>query len=228
MENDFEFIEKEWRENVISFSNPSGRQFYNFCFILYPEHFVYNGEVSKMYLVNCLMNLNCAFVLSPLHDRDLKENGEVVKPHYHCMVCYDSKKSFQQVTDDLLSCGIHFNYGINSDTITFDNVVKSKEGTIRYFVHSGWEEKYQYDWNDCVFFNLDKSDVLLSSISVTDACKKITNIIENNMITEYRDLLNILQEKDEVLFLFLVKKLNHTIITYLKSYSRELAKSSSE
>ena len=63
MDNDFEFIEKEWRDNIISFSNPSGRQFYNFCFILYPEHFVYNGEVSKMYLVNCLMNLNCAFVL---------------------------------------------------------------------------------------------------------------------------------------------------------------------
>lgn len=215
------YVEKEFSTYDLDCNVDVGKlRKQNFEFIIYPEH--YNDD--KMEILKRLMLLKIPFVLSPLHDKDIKEDGQLVKPHYHVLILYDSVKTAQQVECDLLNCGITWNYGLDENKIVFKNFAKSVKGTIRYFVHAGWSEKYQYNYNDCVFYNINKDEILLSSMSENEACKKIIEIIENNGITEYRDLMNMLQDKDDTLALFLIKKLNHTIITYLRSYGRELAR----
>ena len=36
--------------------------------------------------------------VSPLHDADMNPNGEEKKPHYHVLLIFDGKKSFEQVS----------------------------------------------------------------------------------------------------------------------------------
>ncbi|HAK0877811.1 TPA: replication protein RepB, partial [Listeria monocytogenes] len=37
--------------------------------------------------------------ISPLHDKDVDENGERKKPHYHVVFAYKGNKSFEQIDE---------------------------------------------------------------------------------------------------------------------------------
>ena len=38
-------------------------------------------------------------VISPLHDKDVTEDGERKKPHYHVILSYKGNKSFEQIDE---------------------------------------------------------------------------------------------------------------------------------
>lgn len=90
----------------------------------------YDLDFLKKYLVDDL-HLTC--VISPLHDKDVNPDGTLKKIHYHVLICFSSKKTFEQVKTitDFLSSPI-------------PQPCTNKSGMIRYFIHIDNPEKAQY------------------------------------------------------------------------------------
>jgi hypothetical protein len=102
-------------------------------FICYPESMPENWLVI-------LRDLHIIGAVSPLHDKDVDDDGIVKKAHYHVLLKFPSKKSLQQVYSIVLKMGSH----------VMPEPVESFEGMLRYLIHADDPEKYQYTESDII------------------------------------------------------------------------------
>jgi hypothetical protein len=99
----------------------------NWTFILYPESAPDNWR-------DIIDEEHIRWVESPLHGDDSTPDGERKKPHWHILLLYEGKKSYEQVlflTERLVA--------------TVPQKVTSARGIIRYMAHLDNPEKVQYD-----------------------------------------------------------------------------------
>lgn len=179
----------------------------HWAFIAYPESI-------KSDWINILSNKFClCWAKSPLHDKDINENKEIKKAHWHCIIIFSSLKSFSQVkeiTDEINATNPQIIYDLNSYT--------------RYLAHLDNEDKYKYDINkiDCFNgFNLEK--YLYSSLEDKEELKlqildEILEYIDKNEITEFYFLINYARKEKKEWIKFLCKNsINMFINNYIKS-----------
>ena len=98
--------------------------------------------------INLLKNLHVPFIISPLHDKDIKDKttGELKKPHYHCIIRFRSKKSFSQIKTEVSD---KINGPIPQPVVDFAMMV-------RYLIHMDDPDKYQYNKEDIeTYGNID-------------------------------------------------------------------------
>lgn len=128
-------------------------RYQNFTFLVYPDSAVEDW-------LEILRNYRVPMYVSPLHDRDVDEHGEVKKAHYHVMVMYDSLKPLDCL-DELIET-IH---GVKPPTQDF--VVKSKRAYARYLLHYDDPAKYPYylDSRVTALSGADDYDELIKSKS---------------------------------------------------------------
>lgn len=117
----------------------------NFAFILYPDSCVY-GYVD---MIKYLSKLGVSMAVSPLHIPD----GEVKKPHYHCLMSFDGVKSIESLenltnmdTGELFDFVKIVNfYKIGKQTIPHFIIVNSVCGYYRYLIHKDNSDKQQFE-----------------------------------------------------------------------------------
>lgn len=99
--------------------------------------FVFYPESCPSNWFEILDSFHMCFAVSPLHEFDVDENGELKKPHYHCILNFDDVKSFEQIKaiSDLL-CS------------PFPVPCIHLGGSVRYLIHMNNPEKYQYNASD--------------------------------------------------------------------------------
>lgn len=95
----------------------------NYSLILYPES---DGELIE----NIVENYDYYLML---HNYDVDEFGELIKPHYHCIIRFENTKSPSVLASEL---------GVKIERIEF---VRNLTGMVRYLVHADNPKKYQYD-----------------------------------------------------------------------------------
>lgn len=113
-------------------------RFRNFAFILYPESSPADWE-SK------LSALHIPCVLSPPHDKDVDENGQVKKLHFHVILKFDSVKTIPQVLNYLWTSGFSH--------VEFVEPIKSLKSYERYLIHMDDPDKFQYKKEDVKCFS---------------------------------------------------------------------------
>ena len=152
--------------------------------VLYPESAPENWR-------EILTKTGLQVAISPLHDKDVNPDEEIKKAHYHLILCFTGPTTGNVVKGitDSLNCPA-------------PGPIESVRGLYRYFTHKDNPEKYQYDEKDIKLFNgFDISSyVSLTKEEKYEAIGKIMDIINENGITEYIDLLNILRVNDYNLF----------------------------
>lgn len=99
----------------------------NWTFVAYPESAPQNWR-------DILDDEHIQWIESPLHDKDINADGEAKKPHWHILVMFEGKKSFEQVKE--LTEKIH---------ATIPQKCASAKGLVRYMAHLDNPEKVQYD-----------------------------------------------------------------------------------
>lgn len=147
----------------------------NWVFVMYPESMPENW-------VDQLTELHVPAVVSPLHDKDKNADGTDKKPHYHVLLCFDGKKSFEQVKE--------ISQGVFHGTIPQD--CKNVRGQVRYFIHMDNPEKFQYPMSGIRAFNgadIDKH-FNLSSVCRHDALRDMRRFIRQNSIYSFADFLD--------------------------------------
>lgn len=112
------------------------------------------------------------FYLSPLHDRDLDEDGNAKKPHYHLLMRFASLKSQLQVQ-------IILNEITDVQPVIISNLTQYG----RYLLHLDNPEKAQYNKED-VISNLDYNDFLAKEKKQFGLKSMFTNLLNGGSISQ--------------------------------------------
>lgn len=181
----------------------------NWTFVLYPESAPDNWR-------QILEDEYIPWVESPLHDKCINEDNTPKKPHWHIVLLYEGKKSFEQIkeiTDKL-----------NAPT---PQKVNSAIGVIRYMAHMDNPEKTQYSTHDIVAHGgADIAKYLKPT--ATDrytAIKEMRQFVHQNAITEFSDLFDYAAENNDEWFSMLCDNSAYIIgqyITSLRNKSRAI------
>ena len=175
--------------------NPPTKSKY-FCSILYPDSSTY--DVDKV--IKSLAEEHLTFAVSPLHDRDVEDDGTPKKPHYHLLLAYSSATTLNNIRVWFNACGMP------ESELHSVRICASSLGYFRYLTHKDNSEKAQYDVSDIRIFNdfdeifkkfanteSDKIDNLVRIFQIVDELKTISfhNLIQYLMLNE-RDLFKML------------------------------------
>lgn len=141
----------------------------SWAFIVYPESAPENWE-------SIIDDRHIRWSCSPLHDRDYNPNGEKKKNHWHVVVDFDGKKSFEQIkeiSNSVKAC----------NPIPLDSLF----GYVRYFTHMDNPEKAQYSQSDIrCFGGFEISDCLRPSVSKQYRyISEMTEYIYNNRVESF-------------------------------------------
>ena len=154
----------------------------NWTFVLYDDSCAKDWEE---YLISTGVPFSYAY-----HDKDMTEVGEPKKPHYHVVICFDGPITYQNVSNYAERVG------------AANNVVQpvgSVRGIVRYFCHKDNPDKYQYSEDIIQCRNgFDPQDYFNLTVTQAKAFKKkVTLFIQDNDITEYAELIDVLMDSDE-------------------------------
>lgn len=150
----------------------------NWTFVLYPES-------APEDWIDIIIQRGIVFAVSPLHDKDVNPTGEIKKPHYHVILCYDGPTTYNSVCElvqDVLNQPV-------------PKVLDSVKGMYRYFTHKDNPEKYQYDENGIKSYNGFDVNAILSSFEVYQCLNTIQSLIVENNIFEYSELMDFLLQE---------------------------------
>ena len=151
-------------------SSEKGR---DWTFIVYPES-------APEQWREILDNTHLRWIESPLHDKDVNEDGEIKKPHWHILLSFDGPVTLKAVEKIALQ--------LNCPE---PRKVGSGKGLVRYMIHKDNPEKYQYGIDEIVGHN--GADVAsyfeMTHTSKLVLMKEIVNYIVKNEIDNYADFL---------------------------------------
>ena len=173
-------------------------------FLVYPESAPSNW-------VDILKGLHVPFIVSPLHDKDIKnkDTGELKKPHYHCIIRFKSKKSFTQVQNDVC----------NKVNGPIPQPVADIAMMIRYLVHLDDPDKYQYNREDIrAYGNIDVKEYLYTKKEYQyEILKEILDFCQVYDVQEYSTIVNYSKDERPAWFPYVTKVFRATIDSYVRS-----------
>lgn len=170
--------------------------------IVYPESAPENWR-------DILRETGLEVAISPLHNKDINPStGEPKKDHWHCLLCYNGPTTFNavKVLTDALNTVI-------------PKPVDSVRGAYRYFTHMDDPDKAPYDAEDITTLNgfVATNHFELSRSEIVEIKKNIQQLIRDENIIEYCDLLDHLVDAE--LWDWLDVAYNNTMMlnSYIKS-----------
>lgn len=165
-----------------------------FCAMLYPDSTSY--DIDNIF--KALAEEHLTFAVSPIHDKDVDEDGNLKKRHYHLLLAYSSATTLNNIRRWFNACGMP------ESELHAVRVCASGVGYYRYLTHKDNPEKAQYSDKDIRIFN--DSDELFKKFSKT-ASDKIDDLIR---------IFQIVDELNTISF--------HSLIQYLMLNERDLFK----
>ncbi|MBK0348993.1 hypothetical protein JDW15_10270 [Aerococcaceae bacterium zg-ZJ1578] len=184
-----------WLRDDYVFSNkPRGqltggkRRAKNYVFIVYPYDL---PEELQSTWKQKLVDLGYKIIISPFHDKDVTEDGELKKPHYHVLVI--GGNSWVKL-DDLIDT---VKYEFSGLGVATPQKCSNVKGQIRYFTHMEYPDKYQYKQSDIESYNAASEIVetafKISDVELADVEIEILEFIRNedNGIDEYYQLIEV-------------------------------------
>lgn len=155
-------------------SNSKDERTRNWTFIVYPE----SAPENWREIIN---DLHTPWIESPLHDKDVNPDGEIKKPHWHVMMMFSNKKSYEQVRE--------ITFQLRSPN---PQKVANPKGMVRYFLHLDNPEKIQYSKSGLVAYcGADFAQYLtVSKGERYELIREMMEFVNNNRIIEMKDLLD--------------------------------------
>lgn len=146
-------------------------------FVAYPESVPSNW-------IDVLTQTGCQCAISPLHDADKNADGELKKPHWHVMICFEGPTTYANVKSitDALNC-------------PHPQRCNSFRGAYRYLTHADNPEKAQYDV--ALIRALNGFYIEPTVTEKNTMRREIVAMMYANNITEYADLIEMLLQSGQ-------------------------------
>lgn len=158
------------------------KRFKNFATIIYED------SVSEKW-EEALSNLHVPCIVSPVHDKDIKEDGSIKKPHRHILFLMPSLQSIEQAESI-----------INTINAVGIEIVRSARSYARYLIHldeAPHKTLYSIDEIKC-FGGADFRKYLDDQPlrSKTEVLSEICDFATQNNILEFCDIVNYARENN--------------------------------
>lgn len=184
-----------------------------FCSVLYPDSVTY--DVDR--IIKSLSEEHLTFAVSPIHDRDLEDDGSPKKAHYHLLLAYSSATTLSNIKGWFRACGMP-----ESDLHSV-RVCASGLGYFRYLVHKDNPEKAQYNDKDIRIFN-DFDEIFKkfsnTSSDIIDKLVRIFQIVDELNTISFHNLIQYLMLNERDLFKMLTS--SSALAICVKEYQRSL------
>lgn len=184
-----------------------------FCALLYPDSTTYDCDK----LIKALASEHLTFAVSPIHDKDVEEDGSKKKAHYHLLIAYSSATTLSNIRGWFNACGMP------ESELHSVRVCASGVGYYRYLTHLDNPEKAQYNVTDIRVFN--DVDELFKKFSKTaseklDDLVRIFQIVDDLNTISFHSLIQhlMLNERD----LFKMVTSSSALAICVKEYQRSL------
>lgn len=143
-----------------------------FAFLLYPE-----DKSHKKALETLIKSYDIAYIL---HDKDLDENGEIKKAHYHVVIKISDKNA-------IWSTAICKKIGIEENYI---QEIKKLDNMLLYLIHYNDSDKFQYDISEVKGNLVNRIKILINKDDKLEGEKviEIIELIDNSDILKMKDL----------------------------------------
>ena len=140
---------------------------------------------------------------SALHDQDVDEDGIIKKPHVHFF--FQGRLTKKQKEYVHKAIGVSYGEDVRNASAMYD-----------YLTHENNPDKYHYS-KDIIKYSAKWCQELFDSIYEPPKAKMVDliNFIEINGITEYRDLLQAIADKDRMELMKLARE--YWVIRYVDS-----------
>lgn len=160
---------------------------------------IYPDSVNPDY-ISVLKEKQIKCAISPLHDKDINENGELKKPHRHILLIYNGPVTKNNVLENIVK-------PINR-LEQFQNII-DKEKAFEYLWHENEVDKHKYSKADVIYINSDISDYINSLyISILD-------YIDDNNIKTLTSLLKKLRSENKRALIKYVSDNTYFVNTYI-------------
>lgn len=173
-------------------------------FLVYPDSAPGNW-------IETLKGMHVPFVVSPLHDKDIKDEatGELKKPHYHCIIRFKSKKSFNQVKTEICD---KVDGPIPQPVVDFAMMT-------RYLIHMDDPDKYQYNKEDIeTYGNIDIKEYIYDKREYQfEILKEILDFCQKYDIQEFSTIINYAKDERKAWFPYVAKIFRATVEAYVRS-----------
>ncbi|EAL8904446.1 hypothetical protein D0B03_09040 [Campylobacter upsaliensis] len=174
-------------------------------FLVYPESVAQDWEevLSVKY--------GFEWVRSPLHDKDINADNTPKKPHYHCLIYFNGKKSYNQIKTIMSEIGA-----------TAPQIIHNAKGNVRYMLHLDNPEKAQYKISGLKAFNgFDIEKYLFSEKELNEkrlnALNDIYDFIEQQGLTEFHQINTYARKNEPYWFELINTNSAYAINLHLKS-----------
>ena len=184
-------------------SNGNTERTKNYACIIYPD------SAPKNY-IEILEMTHVPILISPIHDKDVQEDGTQKKPHYHILAMYDGQKTEKQAREifDLVN-------GVGLEKVV------SKKGYIRYLIHADSTTKAKYKMEDIVALSGASIELSEGIKDKYDIISELLDYAVKNGIIGYATLLLQIKNINKDWFVVACDH-SYTISQFLKSYNWEL------
>lgn len=150
--------------------------------------FLFYQESAPENYKEVLDGLRVPYVLSPWHDKDVNSStGELKKPHKHGAFFFETLKSYDQVSELISE---------NLNGPSHVEIVLSATGLFSYFTHADNPEKTQYNIEDIESGSGFNLELFLMEQDKSKFIKSVIDIIEENDIKEFQDLVYYAADND--------------------------------
>lgn len=147
-------------------------------------------ESLKEEFVEILQETHVQVLISPLHNLDKNEKGDLKKEHYHIMLLFDGPKTVDQAQKIFDSIGA-----------TKCIPVNSVRGTARYLCHLDDPDKQEYDQGDVTCLNrADYYGLIDLPGNKYAAIREMMAFCKENKVLSFADLLDYAAESNETWF----------------------------
>ena len=184
-----------------------------FCCILYPDSVTYDTDN----VIKALAEEHLTFAVSPIHDKDLENDGSPKKAHFHLLLAYSSATTLNNI------CGWFNSCGMPESDLHSVRVCASGVGYYRYLTHKDNPDKFQYDDKDIRIFN--DYDEIFKRFAKTVSDKvgdlvRIFQIVDELNTISFHSLIQYLMLNERDLFKLLTS--SSALAVCVKEYQRSL------
>ncbi len=178
----------------------------SYAIIIYPDSA--NSKWLEILERTCIP---CA--ISPLHDKDLENDGTPKKPHYHVLFKFENKKSLKQIFEICELLGAP----------KYAETIQHIKGYYDYLTHKHNPQKAQYSETEIIHLNgFDINEYKsLRELQAEDrqTLKDIQKFIKKTSLELYSDLLDYCMEHNDKWYELLTTKYTYVMRSYMKSRS---------
>lgn len=176
----------------------------NWTFLVYPE------ESAVENWREILEDTHVQWTESPIHDKDLKEDGTPKKAHIHVVMAFKDKKSYEQVLEFTESIGA-----------TRPEYVKDMRQMIRYLAHLDNKNKAQYEKESIIPHNGMEIEKFLqaSGKGRREIIHEITEFVRENHVQSFADLADYAYEHGDDWYEVITDRNTLFLKEYIKSYT---------